>query len=85
MIKITKREIEVNVDEFIKELYELSLIYKRNSPRTIGFKPRLIIKEFGLKMTVGDFYKLTEECNLQFILDFISFKTIELRYKQIYG
>lgn len=85
MIKITKREFEVNVEEFIKELYELSNLYKRNSPRGIGFPPKLIMKEFGLKMTTGDFYKLTEECGLKYTLSFISYKTIEERYKQIYG
>jgi hypothetical protein len=82
-MKITKREIEVNCDEFIKELYELSQLYKRNSPSTIGFSPNLIMKEFGLKMTTGDFYKVVEECKLKFTLSFIAFKTIEERYKQI--
>lgn len=85
MIKITKRELEVNSDEFVKELYELMLIFEKKSPRSIGFPQKLIVKEFGLKITTGDFYKILDQCNLSLTLDFISFKTIKERYKQIYG
>jgi nucleoside-specific outer membrane channel protein Tsx len=82
-MKIIKREIEVNTDEFIRELKNLSDLIKRHSPNTIGLGKKLIENEFGLKMTIGDFYKLMDECNLKLTRDYISFKTINDRYKEI--
>lgn len=80
-MKIIKRELEVDIDQFIVELHKLSVLYRKNG--YVAFAEKTINKEFGLKLTKGDFFKLAEQCEFKIVRDVILFDFIDNRVKQI--
>lgn len=58
MIKIEKRIIEVNNEQFIKILKEMANVYKPLG--YIGFTHKMLNTEFKLKLTLFDFAALCE-------------------------
>ncbi|AZA49722.1 hypothetical protein EG346_16730 [Chryseobacterium carnipullorum] len=61
MITIEKRKIEVSIPEFKEEVKELCRLLKRNSRNTIGIGEKTLNSHFKTKLTVTDFYILTEQ------------------------
>lgn len=80
-MKIIKREFDVDTNQFIFELKKLSDLYRKNSYVGFGFKT--INKEFGLKLTMGDFFQIAEDCEIPLTRGLMYFRTIDERFKQI--
>lgn len=62
-IKITKTKVEVNTEEFKKEVIELCELILKHSPSTYGLTLKRLNTSFGIRLSVIDFYKLSEELN----------------------
>lgn len=60
-LKITKTKIEVNTEEFRKDLIELCELILKHSPNTFGIGLKTLNSSFGIKLSAIDFYKISEE------------------------
>lgn len=61
MIKIIKTKIEVDVEQFKNEVIELCKTIEKHSPSTYGISVQTLNKKFGIRLTVFDFYELSEK------------------------
>lgn len=75
-ITITKRTVTIDKKEFIKELKELADVLRKNT-NSIAIGVKTINKEFGLKLTDADFYKLANELGFTIKLNCIRFTDID--------
>lgn len=74
-IKIEKRTVTVDSVGFMKELKELSQLYKSTN---YGFNVAIINKELKCKLTFGDFVKICNDCGIKLYLGkVILFKDLE--------
>lgn len=60
-IKITKTKVEVNTEEFKKEVVELCELILKHNPNTFGIALKTLNSSFGIRLSIVDFYKLSEE------------------------
>ncbi|MNL28518.1 hypothetical protein D3C87_1501630 [compost metagenome] len=60
-LKITKTKIEVNTEEFKKEVVELCELILKHNPSTFGIALKTLNSSFGIRLNDIDFYKLSEE------------------------
>jgi len=61
MIKITKTKIDLNVDEFKNEVIELCKTIEKHNPYAYGISVQTLNKKFGIRLTIFDFYELSEK------------------------
>jgi hypothetical protein len=64
-IKIEKRTLELNRDEFVAELKEHAKLIQKHSPSTFGITIKWFNIEFGLKLKSSDYYKLADELGIK--------------------
>lgn len=65
MIKIEKRIIEVDIQQFKNELKKLAELNKKHNGSLIGISYKKINEIFKLKLQDMDFFELSEKLNLK--------------------
>ena len=61
MIRIQKRTLELNTEEFREELIQVCKLIKKHNPSSFGITMKGINEHFGIKLKTTDYYMLCDE------------------------